>query len=95
MKIIYKFRFNHQLEEFIMHKNAKILSVQNQMNTLCLWAEVDTSNDNETRSFFAYNTGQAFGYEDFKDFHHREYIGTVLLRGGYDVVHVYELIKRK
>jgi hypothetical protein len=68
-----------------MPKGAKILCVQMQGVTPCLWAEVDTASDVEQRAIDIYGTGHPLPH--YMNEHHH-YIGTVQ-QGGF-VWHVYE-----
>lgn len=73
-----------------MPKNAKILHVADQRNQLCLWAEVDTEQPLEERSFFVAATGQDISFSKSAP---RQHLGTVLMFHGELVLHVYEVGK--
>lgn len=66
---------------------AKILTVQVQRETPCLWAIVDPSLEKEKRHFEIFGTGnpivEGMGVS-------REYIGTYQLHDGDLVYHVFE-----
>lgn len=69
-----------------MPKGARLLSFQVQDGKLCVWAEVDTEAEKETRYFAIHGTGhempREMGYSD-------TYIGTVQISGY--VWHLYEV----
>jgi hypothetical protein len=98
MKKIYKFNLTSHLVgsgknypkivEVPMNIGAKILSVDNQLEKICLWAEVETTSPTENRTFQIFTTGSSLDlYDDFE----LNYIGSVILQGGTSVAHVYEL----
>lgn len=66
-----------------MPQGAKILSVQAQGGIPCVWAQVETTNVMEMRRFYVFMTGEEIDTE------HKEYLGTILLRGGSYVIHIY------
>jgi hypothetical protein len=92
MKTIWKFTLMPDLShDYLigvpMPRGAVVLSVGNQMEEICLWAEVDTEATKEERAFEVHGTGHQM-HQDMGV--SRKYIGTVMLRGGSLVFHVYE-----
>lgn len=89
MKTVHKFIIAEKVVSIPMPKGARIISACNQMEKCMIYAEVDTSMPDEERTFHAINTGssilEAFDYT---------FIGTVLLKGGTSVAHIYEIKKR-
>jgi hypothetical protein len=67
---------------------AKVLSVGNQLEKICIWAEVESTSPTEGRAFVIYNTGEVLEMID----HNNLFIGTVVLKGGTAVAHVFEVI---
>ena len=63
---------------------AKVLAVQVQRGTPCIWAEVDPDAGWEQRLFVIRGTGHPFRGGE------RQYVGTFQLEGGALVFHVYE-----
>lgn len=94
MKKIYKFvlagsgKSYAKVVEVPMHVGAKIVSVGNQLEKICIWAEVETTVPTENRIFQIVTTGdlleQTGGFDP-------KFVGTVILKGGTAVAHVYEL----
>lgn len=83
-RIIYKYDLSGGTVQ--LPKNATILKVAEQNDHLCLWANVDSSDEPlELRSFEAIPTGIPL------DERPRRYIDTVLLSNGL-VFHIYELL---
>lgn len=69
-----------------MPEGAKILTLQIQGETACMWAQVDTDNEMGTRSFtWAMTGGMVPGDGD--------HIGTVQHADGRLICHLYELTK--
>lgn len=65
---------------------AEILCFQMQGETPCIWALVDTGNvSQETRKFRLAGTGHPIEYTP------KKYIGTIQLRGGLLIFHLFEL----
>lgn len=69
-----------------MPEGARVLAVQNQQETLCLWAVVDPTARKHTRSFHVELTGFDIGVEAERG----AYLGTVQFNDGAYVVHVFE-----
>lgn len=69
-----------------MPSGARVLSVQNQAESIQVWALVNTDRAEEQRKFFLYMTGddatQALGQS-------KAFVGTVQLDGGGFVLHVF------
>lgn len=85
MKTIYKYQLDvTDVQTLHIPKNSKILNIQTQKNTPCIWALIDTDNDIEDRKFAIYGTGNECSscYE--------EYIGTFQIENGSLVFHVFE-----
>jgi len=74
--------------EVPMNVGAKILSVANQLEKICMWAEIETTTPTETRIFKIVLTGESFETDGFET----SFLGTMILKGGTSVAHVYELI---
>lgn len=86
MKIFkYPLKVEH-IQQVMLPQNAKILSVQVQAGTLCIWAQIDEVNALEDRTIEVFGTGHAMSDEP------RRYIGTVQMHGGALVWHVFERI---
>lgn len=81
---IYKYQLEiTDVQNVVMPKDAKILSVQVQLGALCLWAAVETSNKPKSRNIWIYGTGNpALGVMN------KRHIGTV--QDGPLVWHVFE-----
>lgn len=88
MITIYKYSFNvNDSIKIKMPKGAKILDVQTQMNTPCIWVEVDTKqNIQETRHFYVFGTGHPIDVPMSS----LDYIGTFQLENGHFIGHLYE-----
>lgn len=68
-----------------MPRGAKILSVQVQRDTPCIWALCQDDNQLDGRRFMIYGTGHAMP-EDLD----LRYLGTFQLQAGNFVFHVFE-----
>jgi len=73
------------LQKVMMPRGAEILTVQTQVDTVCLWALVDPSAKSEERLIETFGTGQPIENQQ-----EREYIATYQLEGGDLVFHVFE-----
>ena len=72
-------------QELLMPRNANIIHVGEQRNTICLWAEVDIEyEDLEKRAFYLVGTGNMWPPVLVN------HIGTVIKKEGRFVWHVYE-----
>ncbi len=89
MKTIWKFELEAtRLQNIIMPKGAKILCVQMQGETACLWALVNPDEkETEARNIETFGTGHTISEDEGTS---REYIGTYQLLGGSLVFHVFE-----
>ena len=67
-------------------RGAKILSVAVQGDEVCIWAEVNPTAPVEERRFRMCGTGHPIPEDE-----DRRFVGTVLLRGGSLVFHLFEL----
>ncbi len=90
MKTIWKYQLTAEVEQTIfMPIGAKILYAREQGRNICLWAEVDSSKDQEKRHIEFFPTGfrikRDMGFE-------RTYLGSAHINNGELVFHVYERI---
>lgn len=85
MKKLFKYIMSgkERMVEIPMPIGAKIISIGNQLEKISIWAEVETTAPNELRVFHILSTG-----DELKQ--NSKYIGTVVLRGGTSVSHIYE-----
>lgn len=84
MRTIHKYPLElTDAQEVLMPKHALILSVQKQMDRLCLWAEVDTRYEHRPRTIEIIGTGNQISMVD-----NRVFIGTV--QWDQFVWHIYE-----
>lgn len=80
----YPLRLHDYAEFGDWHVGAKILCVQMQGDTPCVWAEVDDDDPAfERRSFVFYGTGQSMPR------HPGMYVGTIQMHDGALVFHLY------
>lgn len=85
MRTIHKYKLAMTDFQIIMMPiNAKILSVQVQIDTLCIWAEVIDDVPLEGIEFYIIGTGHPIPNEPI------EYIGTFQLNCGRLVFHLYK-----
>ncbi len=89
MKTIWKYNLNKDNITVEMPRDSKILCTDEQFGNVCIWVELDPSPScpTEKRIFEIFDTGETH-YEDMGI--SREYIGTVKLRNGDVLKHVYE-----
>lgn len=73
--------------EVSMPRDAQLLDVQVQRETLCLWARVAPDAEMVPRTFAVFGTGHAIDSDAFKSL---AYVGTAQLHGGALVLHVFE-----
>ncbi len=85
MKAVWKFEL-HPFSSLSMPVGAKPLSVHAQNGNICLWAEVDTDAEKESRKFVIVGTGHPVPVEA------GVFIGSALLNDGALVFHVFEKI---
>lgn len=70
----------------LVPRNSLVISVNAQREKVCLWMLVDPDEkEKETRKYIAAGTGKGFTYDSAMNF-----LGTVLLRGGLLVYHIFE-----
>ena len=87
MKTIWKYELRiEDIQKLEMPKESKILSVQMQHSTPCIWIQCDNSNDMETRNFHTFGTGNPLP-NDIDNF---TYIGTYQINSGVIIFHVFE-----
>jgi len=87
-KTIWKFQLQVLDTQFIwIPKNAEILSVQNQNESLCIWALVNPTEETEERCFEVFGTGHEVGCDMGVD---RKFIGTFQMNKGSLVFHLFE-----
>jgi hypothetical protein len=85
MITIYKYPLQPGRTVLEMPKGAHVLTVQMQRDEPCLWARVDTSQQNERRAFDVYGTGH-----QMPDDVRFVYVATFQMDGGALVWHVFE-----
>lgn len=87
-KVVHKFTLLIKDEQTIkMPVGTEILSIQNQHDSLCIWALVDTQQSQfQLRTFRIYGTGHPIEVMNGHD-----YIGSVQFDGGFLVWHVFEI----
>lgn len=90
-KQIWKFPLD-QSNQIVMPEGAQVLSVQTQNETPCLWALVNPENKRVTRIFNMIATGDPIT-EDLEKYRY-DYYGTVQLKGGLLVYHVFEFVEQ-
>ena len=76
----------NDMREIEMPRGAKILTVQTQQGSPCIWALVDPNAPTETRLIETYGTGHPIDEKE------RRYIGTYQTYNGALIFHVVELI---
>lgn len=83
---ILKYKLDNKHRQTIeLTEGAEILSVHNQNNNACIWAEVNTDNPVEKREIITYATG-----ENLNPCEGKRFLGTVSLDQDYYVCHIYE-----
>jgi len=70
-----------------MPEGSKVLTVQTQRETPCIWALVNTTARTVVRSFRVCGTGHPLE-DEVKDY---PYVGTFQLQGGALIFHVFQL----
>jgi len=88
MRTIWKFELNEHINFVHMPEHAKILSVGSQRGTICLWSEVETTREKETRTLYVYGTGNPMAADDDVGL---LFVGTVV--GDPFVWHVFERLE--
>jgi len=85
---IWKFEFEDTaIQKISMPKNAEILYVDSQTETLCLWALVDPKEEEEDRTLEIFGTGHVVPYGMGVS---RKHIGSFQMHLGAIVLHVFE-----
>jgi len=85
-KTIWKFPLRvDDIIDVDMPTGARILAVQTQQETPCIWALVDPSAPKERRRFRVFGTGHRIAQEDSLT-----YVGTFQVGDGALVFHVFE-----
>lgn len=94
-RIVHKFPLlGTETEVISMPKSAKILSLQTQRSSPCIWALVDPDEEIDTcRSFITIGTGITLPEET--DTKRLDFIGTFQLRDGIFVGHVFEVVDKQ
>ncbi len=88
MKSIWKYSLElTDRQELEMPEGAWILSVQMQCNNICLWVAVNTEVQKKKRVIYIVGTGHNVGHLH-RSLH--RFIGTVQMRGGALVWHIFE-----
>lgn len=83
MQVIWKQQlYGHTVQEISVPVGAEILCAHAQFENVCIWYKCDNAAPKETRKIACLLTDQA-APEDGR------YVGTVFLRGGVDVLHVF------
>lgn len=85
MKTIWKFSLYGFNEKISVPKDAKILTLQTQKGSPCIWMLVDTNNELEDRNFYIVGTGHNLNNETIDN-----YIGTYQEFDGNFIWHVFE-----
>ena len=86
MRAVYKYAL--PIDDFIrvpLPKGARVLTVQMQGDTPCMWVLVDPSAPEEMRRFRLAGTGHELPADGL------EYVGTFQMRGGALVFHPFEM----
>jgi len=93
-KSIYKFKLTvTDYQQILMPVGAKILSVQEQNNTPCVWAICDVKTDKtEQREFEIFGTGNPY-YDNSHFGKEHKFIGTFQLPNFGFVGHLFELVE--
>jgi hypothetical protein len=88
MFTIWKYELSFKEVQYIsLPQGYEILSVQNQRETICIWALVNPEHYKVTKYVKLFDTGEEITYQGEDDLMH--YIGTVLFSGGGYVKHVF------
>lgn len=93
MKTVWKFEIIEfeKIDDYFeldLPENAKILTLQMQSFTLCIWILVDSNVLTEKRKFRIYGTGHRINETDKQ----LSYIGTFQLHGGTFIYHLFEIL---
>lgn len=87
MRTIHKYKLNPGALRVRMPADATVLTAREQIDDICVWAEVETTAPMEERVFEVFGTGHPIPTGMGAD---RKYIGTAHLEGGALVFHVFE-----
>jgi hypothetical protein len=85
MQTVWKYMLQSS-SELDLPKEAQILSVHEQGDNVCMWVLVDSEAEKEKRKFVVFGTGH-----EIPD-HPMKFIGTVHIRNGALVFHIFEII---
>lgn len=85
--MIFKYQVLPGKNGIIMSKDAKILHVREQRDSVCIWALVGGTDEVEERTFYVFGTGHEFSVDSWK----LDYLGTAHLLNGALIWHVFEL----
>lgn len=89
MRVVYKYPIPvEDAFEIGLPQGARVLSVQVQGSTPCLWALVDPSRPKEARRFRLASTGHPV-----EESENLSFVDTFQLRGGSLVFHVFEYVE--
>ncbi len=80
--VIFKYELVGMLSTIELPSESRVLSVQKQYDSICMWVEVDITKPKVVRKFRLIGTGHYF------DFTRMSYVGTV--QDGSLVWHIYE-----
>jgi len=84
--IIYKHQLKEKTkQEILIPKQARIISVKDQLGVTCLWYTCSTGVENVSRIIYIFMTGQAFD----EDINKLSFIGTVITADNF-VLHIFE-----
>jgi len=87
MRTIHKIQLEiTDIQTIKLPENSKILTAQFQKETLCLWAEVDTSRPIKEIQIAIIGTGNPFCFEEY----YHQYIATV--QDSFLVWHIFQII---
>lgn len=89
MYTIHKHHLNPGKQALQLHEGYRILSVQSQFGSPCLWVLVDTNNVQVSVDIAIFATGEWI-HDDCSRMRHIE---TFMLEGGGYVFHAFEVIK--
>ena len=88
MKTIYKYNVEiTDRQEIELPTGAQLLCVQEQNNTINIWALVESDAKSEIIVIEAYGTGHPYALDTDRE---RQYIGTVQIYGGAQVYHFFK-----
>lgn len=88
--MIWKYLMKDPKENFMIPKNAQILSCQVQGKNPCIWALVDEKAEKEIRHFIFFGTGCEVNIPVEK----LKFIDTIQMSNGEFVFHVFEIVEK-